>query len=344
MSYFQKAFILFKEINNKKFLFHSINCIIELYLIKNNYNEALLQSKQAYELLNGIKDLELQLRFYNNMSLIYEKLDNYEKSLYFHKLYADVKDSLLSWEHKQKLIEMEAKYQSKKREKEIINKNVKISLLKKDQEIEAYKLWGLILLIIVGVTFVIALNKRIITAKQLYEQKIKNNETQKLLVEAELTNQRLKNLQLQQKLDFKQKELDYKNNQLIKFASYITQKNDFLKKLKSKLLSLNNNFDINELKELLDAYTRSLDKDRQEFETNIKEISQTFLLRIRELVPNLTKNEERMLVLLRLNLSSKEIATILKTTLRSVEMARHRLRKKFNLGPDENLNEFLKKI
>jgi len=46
--------------------------------------------------------------------------------------------------------------------------------------------------------------------------------------------------------------------------------------------------------------------------------------------------------LLRIGFSSKEIAPILNISVKSVEISRHRLRKKLNLSQDENLVEFVK--
>jgi DNA-binding CsgD family transcriptional regulator len=42
-----------------------------------------------------------------------------------------------------------------------------------------------------------------------------------------------------------------------------------------------------------------------------------------------------------MNLSSKEISTMMNITTRSVELARHRLRKKLKLDRDQNLVEYL---
>ncbi len=344
LDYFQKSLAMFKEIDNNIYLFYNLNYISEIYVLRNDYSNALIYGEKAYAIFEKVKFLEQQKDFYFNMSAIYEGLGNYDKALNFHKLYAQTKDSILNKESQNKIIEMEAKYESEKKEKEIIDKNAKITLLEKNQVIEAYKRWGLILLIIVSFVFVLALRKRIIANKQLYEQKVKNFETQKLLSDAELYNQKLKSMQLQQELEFKQKELNYKNNELVNFALHISEKNDFLKKLKSQLSSPNENYDPKKLSELININLKNLERDRQEFDANVENVSHAFFMKLREIIPDITKNEERLSVLLRLNLSSKEIAAIMNITLRGVEMARFRLRKKLNLNTEANLNEFLKAL
>jgi DNA-binding CsgD family transcriptional regulator len=47
---------------------------------------------------------------------------------------------------------------------------------------------------------------------------------------------------------------------------------------------------------------------------------------------------------LRMNLSSKEIAPLLKITISGVEKSRYRIRKKLNLLKDDNLLDFLLKF
>lgn len=51
--------------------------------------------------------------------------------------------------------------------------------------------------------------------------------------------------------------------------------------------------------------------------------------------PNLTAYELRLCTYLKTNLSTKEIATILNITPDSVKKAKHRLRKKLDIKPDE---------
>ncbi|MEM6347582.1 MAG: helix-turn-helix transcriptional regulator, partial [Bacteroidota bacterium] len=57
--------------------------------------------------------------------------------------------------------------------------------------------------------------------------------------------------------------------------------------------------------------------------------------------PELTKNEFKLIALLRLNLSSKEISAILGISPDSVKIARYRLRKKLGLSNQEDLFQFL---
>ncbi len=72
----------------------------------------------------------------------------------------------------------------------------------------------------------------------------------------------------------------------------------------------------------------SIDRDREKFQMHINEQNSSFIHRMGESFPSMTENEKRLTSLLRLNLSSKEIASILNISPKSVEMNRYRLRKK----------------
>ncbi|MCK6692317.1 MAG: hypothetical protein L6Q97_09460, partial [Thermoanaerobaculia bacterium] len=56
---------------------------------------------------------------------------------------------------------------------------------------------------------------------------------------------------------------------------------------------------------------------------------------------DLTPNEQKLCALLRLNLSTKEISNLMSISLRGVEIARYRLRKKLGLDQGQNLSKFI---
>jgi hypothetical protein len=58
--------------------------------------------------------------------------------------------------------------------------------------------------------------------------------------------------------------------------------------------------------------------------------------------PKFSANERRLCSFLRLDMSTKEIVSVTGQSLRAVQIARSRLRKKLNLDPSENLNAFLR--
>lgn len=60
--------------------------------------------------------------------------------------------------------------------------------------------------------------------------------------------------------------------------------------------------------------------------------------------PSLSQTEIRLTALVKLNLGNKEIATLLNIESKSVHMARYRLRKRLNLGENDDLNRFVREL
>ncbi len=77
------------------------------------------------------------------------------------------------------------------------------------------------------------------------------------------------------------------------------------------------------------------------FEMHFSELHQTFLRTLSERYPALTGAETKVAAMLRLNLSTKEIAALLYTSERTVESHRQNLRKKLQLGAEMGLHTFL---
>ena len=145
--------------------------------------------------------------------------------------------------------------------------------------------------------------------------------------------------------------LDQNNHsEAINMALNIIQKNESLNALSKKIdvFRANPKFaecypELFELQNMI-RETLQLDKDRDTFQLYVNQNNELFYTAIRSKYPNLTPNEVRLTALIRLNLSSKEIASILNISNKSVEMNRYRLRKKMQLSGSINLSEFIRNI
>ncbi|MEZ4989852.1 MAG: helix-turn-helix transcriptional regulator [Saprospiraceae bacterium] len=62
-----------------------------------------------------------------------------------------------------------------------------------------------------------------------------------------------------------------------------------------------------------------------------------FNVRVAHLYPDITPNEYRLMAFIRMNLSSKEIASILNISIPGIKKARQRLRKKMGLATQDSL-------
>ena len=82
----------------------------------------------------------------------------------------------------------------------------------------------------------------------------------------------------------------------------------------------------------------------QQFETNFDIVYQGFMKNLKERYPGLGKADRRMCAYLKMGLRTKEIASLMNMTPRSVEMTRHRIRRKMGLSRETNLSEFLDRM
>jgi PAS domain S-box-containing protein len=81
-----------------------------------------------------------------------------------------------------------------------------------------------------------------------------------------------------------------------------------------------------------------------EFEMRFNGVYEGFYKSLSVRHPNLTPGEQKVCALLRLNLSSKEIAALTMQNSQSVDVARYRIRKKLQLSKEENLIAYLQAI
>jgi len=81
-----------------------------------------------------------------------------------------------------------------------------------------------------------------------------------------------------------------------------------------------------------------------EFEVRFQQVHKDFYRKLMQKYPDLTPNEIKICAFLKLNMSSKEISAITFQSVKSLEVARHRLRKKMGIDRDDNLVSVLQDL
>ncbi|MGF1636269.1 MAG: triple tyrosine motif-containing protein [Cyclobacteriaceae bacterium] len=179
--------------------------------------------------------------------------------------------------------------------------------------------------------------------QELLRINLQKEKEEHLRQEALLSEKRLMELKNEKLED----EIKYKSRQLANSTIGIIKKNEVLIEIKNELSkekSGNGVADSAEhVKKVMKIINRNLtgDEDWQVFESNFDQAHENFLKRIRKLYPELTPKDLRFCAYLRMNISSKEIASLLNISVRGVEIRRYRLRRKLGLPHDKNLVEFM---
>lgn len=168
-------------------------------------------------------------------------------------------------------------------------------------------------------------------------------ENNRLLEIAALENEKqlmqVRNEQLSQDVDAKNKELAVSTLSLIK-------KDELLAIIKEDLKKTAETNDGKSLKSVISSINSSISKDNtwNTFKEAFDSVDKDFLKKIKAAHPTLTSSDLKLCAYLRLNLSSKEIAPMLNISIRSVEIKRYRLRKKLNLLHDDGLVNYILSI
>jgi YesN/AraC family two-component response regulator len=212
-----------------------------------------------------------------------------------------------------------------------------------------------------------AQNRRLIekleSHNQILEQRV-SERTKELLQQNERleeVNQELKELNetLTQKLDENTQslgfdedlteELEQKSKELASYSLQLIQKNKVLSDLKSELKQIMQNAESTNKKKFrslvgLIDYSFSVEKEWDRFRRVFENVHKEFYSKLDQKHPNLTPSERKLTALFKLGLDSKEIADILGISQDSLKTARHRLRKKLDLGSDDNLSNYINSI
>ncbi len=318
LKYYNQSMIIAKELNNLILIGEISQGISWIHLESKNYNEAL---KFILIVIENAKKSNARILFkigYEYASEAYEGLGNIKKAYEYQKLHILYKDSILNEEQLLNINQMESKYeiQGIQKEMELLEKENLVLEQKKTIDTQhKYALIG-------GITGIAVLALMIF-----------------FIQKGRLTKSKLRQQLLNEKLDYSDKEIT-------NFALHIIQKNDLLDSMKVDLKRLKKTEAFDEQKSIIQELIFKLnneiglERDKKMFKEQLQEIGDKFMMQLEKKYPDLTSNEKRLTSLLRLNLSSKEIASILNISYKSVNMSRWRLRKKIGLDPEVELSAF----
>ncbi len=179
-------------------------------------------------------------------------------------------------------------------------------------------------------------NELLVQQNQVYQ-------TQKKVTDLEVMAIHRENEMLNLKLEGKRREFT-------NIALNMTEQNEFLEKIANEISQALKEPDpavshqrMNKLLMLL-KQKMSFAAEMPAFYGQLEQIHKDFRTKLNLRFPNLTDQEKRLATLIRLDLSSKEMATLMNIAPKSVEIARYRLRKKLGLDQGTNLNHFINSI
>jgi serine phosphatase RsbU (regulator of sigma subunit)/uncharacterized protein HemY len=126
LQYQLKSLQLQENIGFKKGSASTYNSLGDISSEMKNYNQAVIYYKKALDISTAISSRDVMRDSYKSLSTIYEKLNDKENTIKYLKLYYEEKDSLLNKENFRQIYEINTRFETEKKEKEI-------QLLTKDQ-------------------------------------------------------------------------------------------------------------------------------------------------------------------------------------------------------------------
>jgi DNA-binding CsgD family transcriptional regulator len=190
-----------------------------------------------------------------------------------------------------------------------------------------------------------SIEKSRLKEKEQQRSKYKQREQQfkEDALEAEKEMIRLRNEKLNMEMIHKEKELANSTMMII-------QKNEILQKLMHDINKVKSALPDEQYKNQLNSTLKKIgkeidnEKQWQVFNTHVEQVHEALFAKLKQLYPDLTPRELSLCAYLRMNISSKEIATLMNISTRGVEISRYRIRKKLGLDRNANLTDFMMKL
>ncbi|NND31092.1 MAG: tetratricopeptide repeat protein [Saprospiraceae bacterium] len=284
--------------------------------------EALPNMERAAFLLDSIGEYRDYVITLEVLHKAQAEAGSYPKAYHTFLKYHRLNDSIKSVEVLENMSELETKYETEKKEAQIV-------LLNKQTELDSTRkkaLWG-------GLILLTVLAGGIIYGQVQRRKKIQAIAEKEKQIEIE-------------KRKSSERELEFKKKELLAKVLQLAQKNEFLQSLEEQVSALKSSADdsVNTTSRRIRRMISNDALDANEWDQFAEEFSsihQDFIATITEKYGAFSQTELRLASLLKMNLSSKDIASILRISDAGIKKARYRLRKKMGLETGEDLQAII---
>jgi len=209
-------------------------------------------------------------------------------------------------------------------------------------------------LYLIGLFFFIKYSINYFKKRIAFEQlksKVEIKKTQQLL-ELEIEKLNLKHDKEEISKDKLNLEFDIidKSKELANYTLLLSQKKNIFGELQNDLKQLRELLKSEESRRKLSEIFQKLNQHRigeeftEIFYVNFEKINRDFFEKLKQIDTSLTKRELRLCAFIKMDLTNKEISPLLNISIRGIETARYKVRKKLKLSHDENFIDFLENL
>lgn len=325
LQYYQRALselTLGKDLRELPYIEYEIG---RIYMLQQNWEAATMYIDRGLKRSRNHRQVRAEMEGLLRLSDLQERTGQLQESLNDLKLYNQLKDSIIAVEKSRALEELEVNYETQKKEQAI-------QILTQDKQISANR-WLTLALVLFAVI--------VITLLVIDGQRRKIRQEQQLhQTREELTNSELINTK---------NELDYNRKKLAIYMESLIRKNDAVQDLEERIKGFNEGKNNNapEARELFSELADSrilTDEDWIQFKELFDKAYSGFTERLLVRFPNLTDAEQRLILLTKLELSTKVMANILGVSPDSVKKGRYRLKRKIGLEGRKTLHNVVNEL
>jgi hypothetical protein len=217
-----------------------------------------------------------------------------------------------------------------------------------------YQTWWAYTLYVVLAVLIIFGVWRVVEQRIASENKKTRDEEQKKrkVLELELQQIKLKQEKEQIAKDKEQLEEDviHKSKELANYTMLLVKKRELLAEMHEDLKTLKDSLRSDAPRQMVRDVMKKINANLQNeehiqvFEANFERVHHEFFTQLKATFADLTQKELQLCAFVRMNLTNKEIASILNISVRGVETARYRLRKRLGMSHDQDMGAFLETL
>jgi tetratricopeptide (TPR) repeat protein len=303
------------------------------------YREGLVFSRKALDLAVRTNERHQLSGAYNDIAKGYNLLGQNDSAFHYLALSREYQAAIYSEESGQQMALLQSLYDLEKKNAEID----RLTLARRNSQLLIISS-GIVVALLIGLGALAYSRQRlkIRNERKLHDQNQAIYQTRHELVQAELKNRELEEANLKQALEIKNRELSTHILQIV-------QKNKALEELKTRLEGLikdDKRDQRKQIKKLVQQINESFTNDRnwEDFNAVFEHVHQSFFDKLKAHSDQLTSHDIRLISLMKMNLPSTEVATLLGISPDSLRVTRYRLRKKLGLKQGENLTAFIQAL
>lgn len=171
----QRSLKIREDLGDESGIAQSYHAIGIIYNELHDYTNALKYFEKSYELAVELKKLKLIQDIHKSISAVYKNTGNYKSAYEHYLLYSVIKDSLINIESHKQIAEMEEKYETEKKEQQIVHLNKQQEFLNEQKQLQDDKIKQQNIILIISIIGLVIFIVSSLLLFRLFRQKKKAN-------------------------------------------------------------------------------------------------------------------------------------------------------------------------